>query len=149
MLAGAVGASVALAGCSAPLTGAPQTNVVTITYDRAGETETVSFHPPDAECQENAASTLRDERPFGYLNVAWTGADTTLITGWFNGDHLVYFEGYGVREDLSDDATLYSFTADGVVYETAAAEGTAPSTPVDSGIKYEGSIAATVRCATD
>lgn len=121
-------------------------NTVAITYDRAGEENTVTYTVPDAKCEERVTSTMRKDKPFGFFIAAWSG-DHTKIEGWLNSDKFVLFVGEGIRE-WDEDTNTFTFTADGVVKETdSAGQDQTPDELAEKAEEYEGSITATVRCA--
>ena len=141
-VAGILSALAVLAGC------APAGNTVTITYDRDGEMQAVTYGVPDADCEERTTSSMRLDKPIGFFIAAWSG-DFVKLEGWVNSDKFVLFEGDGTREFDADTET-YTFTAEGTVKETdSAGKDKKPKQLVEDAVTYEGSIVATVRCSDE
>ena len=140
--AGILSALTVLAGC------APAGNSVTITYDRDGETKTVTYGVPDVDCDDHVASIMRIEKPVGFFMAVWIG-DLVTLKGWLNSDKFVLFEGDGTREFDADTET-YTFAAEGTVKETdSVSQEKEPEELVEDAVTYEGSIVATVRCSDE
>ena len=141
-VAGILSALAVLAGC------APAGNSVTITYDRDGETKTVTYGVPDADCEERTTPSMRLDKPIGFFIAAWSG-DFVKLEGWLNSDKFVLFEGDGTREFDADTET-YTFTAEGTVKEADSVDRESKSEElVKDAVTYEGSIVATVRCSDE
>lgn len=74
-VAGILSVLAVLAGC------APAGNTVTITYDRDGEMQAVTYSVPDASCDDRSTSIMRLDKPIGYFIAVWSGEYTSL-KGW-------------------------------------------------------------------